>query len=163
MELRDLIQKAPKKTLVETYGSGPHAFDVELRLCSRPDIERIANMTVMKKDGRGQWQEKPDPDKVRRFLQEQCIVGWKGLTVATAFNLCNRELENGNGQHASASVAYSADNVALLLEEGVGAEGQMGFMDWVISIVAKRVEEEERRVEQEKKASATTSAATSST
>lgn len=163
MDMREAFRHAPKKTLIETYGEGSDAFEVELRLCSRADTEKIGRMQRRVRDKTGAWHDEPDLDKVRKYLQEQCIVSWKGLTVGTFFRLCNTEMANGQREQADVSVECSPGNVLLLMEECIGTDPGTGFVDWVLNTVSRRAEEHERDLSAEKKISATTSAATSST
>lgn len=156
-DLKEFLAAAPKRVVREVFGDGDTAFEVELRLCSRADLETMrkqATKRVLDKPTR-QYREELDVEKLRHYLRDHCITNWSDLNFAKAAALCNRSLPNGQFQEwGPQPVPCSAQNRQMLLEEAIG------FEDWVWE-KATALAEVREQIEQEKKVtSGSTSAAT---
>src|SRR5262245_10660542 len=118
MNLKDYLAAAEKRVVRETFGEGEAAFEVELRLCSRSDLDSMRKKatTDVKDRITKQWTKEVDPVKLRAYLRDHCVTGWAGLTYAKAVTLCNRTVPNGDlAQFANAAVEFSPDAVDMLL------------------------------------------------
>lgn len=156
-DLRDFLSTAPKRVIRETFGSGDTAFEVELRLCSRADLDSMrkkATKKVLDRTTR-QFRDEVDVERLREYLRDQCILNWTELTFAKVAQLCNRAAPDA--AVAKTAIPASSNNKQALLDEA------LGFEDWVWERVTSLAEEAEHIAAGEGRTSASTPAATSVT
>ena len=158
MNLREYLNQAERRVTRETFRppgdqDERRAFEVELRLCSRTDLEsmrRACMKRVLDKQTR-QYTDTPDLPKLRDYLAKECITGWERLTFGAAASLCNLSTPNGDLRDwASKPVEFSTENAVMVLERA------LGFEDWVWERVTSLADEREREEAREKNASAPT-------
>ena len=157
-DLKAYLEAAPKRVVRETFGSEGAAFTVELKLCSRSDLEAMrkrASKKVLDRQTR-QYHDEVDGVKLRTCLRDECVLDWTDLTFAKAAALCARSLPNGQfEQWGDKPVPASENNKQMLLEEA------LGFEEWVWERVTTNAEEVEKMAQGEGQTSRPTPAASS--
>lgn len=156
MNLREYAEGAEKKVVTETFGEGKRAFEVELRLCSSSDLDAIRKKCMKRElqkgpNGQKEWREVADLPRLRQYLMDHCILGWKGLTYAKAMDLCNLTTPNGQkAGFADQDVKFEPVSVEMMLEEA------LGFEDAVWERIRSLATELDKQEAEEKKVSAST-------
>ena len=125
MELRTLLDQAPLRVSWETYGNGPDAFEIELRVLSRSEVQGMARKITRRvpdrePDGKQVWREQADNTKYREFLAEHAIVSWRGLTVGAALRYLQRSPAGIKPEVLAAEMEASPANKAIMLEDARG-------------------------------------------
>lgn len=165
MNLREYLEHAERKVARETFrppadADDARAFQVDVRFCSRSDLEamrRTCMTKVLNKQTR-QLEDQPNLPKLRGFLAEQCLADWAGLTYGVAASLCNLVTPNGDrGAWAPKPVEFSTENATMLLERA------LGFEDWVWERVTALADDREREEAREKNVSGDTRPGSSTT
>lgn len=144
MDLSSFMKTTLKRVVREEFGDGDNRFTVELRMCSRSDLERMrkASMTKVLDRKTKQYRDEPDLDKLRAYLRDHCVTGWEALTYGKAASLCNRTLSDDQQEFGEKPVDFTGANVQILLEEA------LGFEDWVwerVTQIAELTEELDSR------------------
>lgn len=156
MNLREYAEGAQKKVIWHTFANGGRSFDVQLRMCSKAEIQTAVTKFTTKvldrtPDRTRNWKDVADMPRFRRWLIESAILGWRYLTFGKAVDLCNLATPNGaKSDWATKEVPFEPTSVEMMLEEA------LGFEEFVFDTISRVADDEEAREAEEKKVSATT-------
>lgn len=157
MDLSEYLNEAQARVAWERFRPDiPESFEVQLRFCERPELEKVhkrfSNKSVERlPDGTKQWRDVADLPGIRKYLAEHCLTGWRGLTFGAVATLCNLQTPNGDrAAWAGKEVPFSPKDAQVLLERA------LGFEDFVWTRVTQMAEERAREEARELETSAAT-------
>lgn len=173
MDLRSVLEQAPKRVERFTFGEGGMAFQVDVQMISRRDVEHMRRRVTKRvaergpNGQRGGWKDEVDLPAFRAWLRDACLVSWSGLTLRKVLAMTNRTCPEGLEEQLDTDLEFQGPdntrpNVDLMLEEARGRfNGDLvSFEDFVwgrvTDLAAERDEEEAR----EKNGSGSTPGAT---
>ena len=125
------LEAAPLVVVRETFGDGALSFTVEFKRISLREVRDMRDRSSKTVYGPNhQKTEEANPEKLRKILAEECLVGWEGLTGEIAFAMCARQCPR---ESARAVVGPSVQNKLTMLTyaRGVVDGQQTTFEGWL--------------------------------
>lgn len=121
--------------IVETFGEGDAAFEVELRRTGKKELERLYQQSFKEKRGGEKLQDVP---KFRKGLRDLTLVGWSGLTYRKVALATSRDTSHLNGL-GDADVAFTPSNALTMIERARGIyEGEpTSFEDFLFKVATR--------------------------